>query len=63
MIENLIQVKINNKTYLPIDDLIEDLEKHLRYEIKDIPEENKDGYEWATKDALTHLSNYKGFER
>ena len=58
MIEDLIQVEINNKIYVPIDDLIEDLEKHLNYEIKDITEEDKDGYEWATKDALTHLSLY-----
>ena len=49
---------------MPIDDLIEDLEKHLCYEINFIPNENKDGYEWATNDALIHLSNYKldGFE-
>ncbi len=60
MIKDLIQVKINNKTYLPIDDLIEDLERHLSYEIKDIAKEDKYGYECATKDALTHLSFYKG---
>ena len=60
MIKDLIQVEINGKKYLPIDDLIEDLEKHLYYEIKDIPKENKDGYEWATNEALSHLSNYKG---
>ena len=60
MVKDLIQVEINGKKYLPIDDLIEDLEKHLYYEIKDIPKENKNGYEWATKDALTHLSHYKG---
>lgn len=58
MIEELIHVEINGKKYLPIDDLIEDLEKHLNYEIKDIPEKNKAGYEWAIKDALTHLSLY-----
>lgn len=60
MIKDLLQVEINGKKYLPIEDLIEDLEKHLTYEIKDVAEENKDGYEWATKDALTHLSIYKG---
>lgn len=60
MIKELIQVEINNKIYVPIDDLIEDLEKHLNYEIKDIAEVDKDGYEYATKDALTHLSLYKG---
>lgn len=60
MIKELIQVEINNKIYVPIDDLIEDLEKHLNYEIKDIAEVDKDGYELATKDALTHLSLYKG---
>ncbi len=60
MIKDLIKVKINNKTYLPIDDLIEDLEKHLWYEFKEIPKEDKDGYECATKDALTYLSLYKG---
>lgn len=60
MIKDLIQVKINGKTYVPIDDLIEDLKKHLNNEIKDITEEDKDGYEWATNEALAHLSNYKG---
>lgn len=58
MIKDLIQVEINNKKYVPIDDLIEDLEKHLSYEIKDITEEDKYGYECATNDALTHLSLY-----
>ena len=62
MIKNLVQVEINGKKYLPIDDLIEDLKKHLSYEMKDIPKENKDGYEWATKDALIYLRNYKGVE-
>lgn len=60
MIKDLIQVEINNKIYLPIDDLIEDLRKHLNYEIKDITEEDKDGYEWATNEALAHLDNYRG---
>ena len=59
MIKDLLQVEINGKKYLPINDLIQDLEKHLYYEIKDIPKENKDGYEWAINDALTHLGIYK----
>lgn len=59
MIKDLLQVEINGKKYLPIDDLIQDLEKHLYYEINFIENENKDGYEWASKDALTYLSNYK----
>ncbi len=58
MIENLIQVKINNKTYLPVDDLIEDLEKHLNREIKDVAEEDKDGYEGATHETIVYLSHY-----
>lgn len=58
MIKDLIQVIIYGKTFVPIDDLIKDLGKHLYYEIKDIPEEDKDGYEWATYDALIHLRNY-----
>jgi len=58
MIKDLI--KINDKTYLPVEDLIEDLEKHLDYEIKDVPKDYKDGYEWATHDTLTYLSQYKG---
>ncbi|MBP5597205.1 MAG: hypothetical protein J6Y02_17615 [Pseudobutyrivibrio sp.] len=58
MIKDLLQVKINNKTYVPIDELIEDLEKHLNNEIKDITEEDKNGYEWATHEALSHLSHY-----
>lgn len=60
MIKDLIKVKINDKAYVPIDDLIQDLENHLSYEIKDIAEEDKYGYECATQDALTHLSLYKG---
>lgn len=60
MIKDLLQVEINGKKYLPIDDLIEDLEKHLNYEIKDVAKEDKYGYEWATQDALTHLRLYKG---
>ena len=60
MIKDLLQVEINGKKYLPIDDLIQDLEKHLDYESKDIPKENKDGYEWAINDAITHLGIYKG---
>lgn len=60
MIKDLLQVEINGKKYFPIDDLIEDLENHLSYEIKDVAEEDKSGYEWATKDALTHLSLIRG---
>lgn len=60
MIKDLLQVKINGKTYVPIDDLIEDLAKHLNYEIKDMTKEDKYGYECATQDVLTYLSQYKG---
>lgn len=60
MIKDLIKVEINNKKYLPLDDLIEDLENHLNNEIKDITEDDKNGYEWATNEALAHLSLYKG---
>lgn len=60
MIKDLIQVIINGKKYVPIDDLIEDLEKHLNYEIKYMEKEDKYGYECATKDALTYLSQYRG---
>lgn len=58
MIKDLLQVRINGKTYVPIDDLIEDLEKHLNYEFKDMAKEDKYGYECATQDALIHLRNY-----
>lgn len=58
MIKNLIQVEINGKKYLPLKELIEDLENHLDNEFKDVAEEDKDGYEWAINDALTHLCNY-----
>lgn len=60
MIKDLLKVEINGKKYLPIDDLIEDLEKHLNYEFKDMAKKDKYGYECATQDALTHLSLYKG---
>lgn len=60
MIKDLLQVEINDKKYLPIDDLIEDLEKHLNYEFKDMAKADKYGYECATNDALIYLSHYKG---
>ena len=58
MIKELVQVKINGKTYVPIDDLIEDLEKHLNNEITDVTEEDKYGFELATHEAMSHLSIY-----
>lgn len=58
MIKDLLQVEINGKKYLPIDDLIEDLEKHLNIEMEDIAEEDKYGYECAMHEALSHLSIY-----
>lgn len=60
MIKDLLQVEINGKKYLPLDDLIEDLEKHLNYELKDMAKEDKYGYECAKQDALNHLSFIRG---
>ena len=58
MIKDLINVKINNKTYVPIDDLIEDLENHLNNEISDVEEEDKHGFELGTHETIVHLSHY-----
>lgn len=58
MIEELIHVEINNKKYLPIDDLIEDLSKHLSTEIKYLAEEDKDGFEIAIHETIVYLRHY-----
>lgn len=58
MIKDLFDVKIDNKKYIPLVETMDDLEKHLTNEMKDVSAEDKHGFELAIHETIVHLNNY-----
>ena len=52
------QVIIDGKLYVPLQDMIDDIQKHLDFEKEDIDFDDVDGYEIAEQEVLCHLNMY-----
>lgn len=53
------QVIIEGKIYVPLQDIIEDIQKHLDFEKEDIDFDDVYGYEIAEQEVLCHLNMYR----